>query len=117
MQIGNGPRVKDQVCQLWLAPLFQKSLIIFSDHFFFILDIFLSAALKGWKKSIGFTDKELYTDSFKRKSFKKANILEARQTLKILDVVISSHIISFVNFQTLPNNSEKPKSINLKQKY
>ena len=77
----------------------------------------MSAAPKGWKESIGFSGTELYSDSFKRKSFKKSNILEARQTLKILDVVISSHIISFVNFQALPDNSEKPKSINLKQKY
>ena len=47
----------------------------------------------------------------KKKSLKKSNILEARQTISLSNhVVISSHIIFFffANFQTLPDNSEKP---------
>ena len=42
---------------------------------------------KDRKTSVGFCLKRIH--------LKKSNILEARQTLKILGVVISSHIISF----------------------
>ena len=69
--------------------LFLHSLIILLT-----LDLFLCATLKGWKKSIGFSDAERYAESFKKR-IKKINILEARQTLKILSVAISSDIIYF----------------------
>ena len=55
------------------------------------MDLFSSATPKEWKKSIGFQDPRLYDES----SLKKANIQEACQTLKIIDVAISSHIILF----------------------
>ena len=73
---------------------FQLSLFILADYFL-IFDLFLSSASKGWKESIGFLDAELYAESFGKKLLKKSNIPEARQTLKIVGVVISSHIISF----------------------
>ena len=59
------------------------------------LDLFLSATPKGLIESIGFSDPELHTESFERKSLKKSNIQEACQTLKIIGVVISTYIISF----------------------
>ena len=63
---------------------------------FLNLDLFLSATpTKGWKKSIRFPDPGLYAESFEKKSFKKSNIQEACQTLKVADVAISNHIISF----------------------
>ena len=49
-----------------LAPLFQKLLIILSDHFFLTLDLFSSATPKGWKESIGFPNAELYAKSFEK---------------------------------------------------
>ena len=73
---------------------FQLSLFILADYSL-IFDLFLSSASKGWKESIGFLDAELYAESFGKKLLKKSNIPEARQTLKIVGVVISSHIISF----------------------
>ena len=64
--------------------------------FFILSDLFLRATPKGWKKSIGFPDPGLYAESFeKKKSLKKSNIQEACQTLKIIDVAINSHIITF----------------------
>ena len=62
---------------------------------FLTLDLFLSPTPKGWEESVAFLDAELYAKSFEKNSFKKSNILEAHQTLKILGVAISSHIISF----------------------
>ena len=57
--------------------------------------MFLSATPKVWKEPIGFTDLEPYAESFEKNSVKKSNIQEAHQTLKIIGVVISSHIILF----------------------
>ena len=47
------------------------------------------------EKSIGFSDAELYVESFEKKKIKKSNILETRHTLKILGVAISSHLFFF----------------------
>ena len=58
-------------------------------------DGLLSVTPNVWKESIGFPDPELYAESFEKNSLKKSNIQEARQTLKIIGVAISSHIISF----------------------
>ena len=60
-----GPKIKRS--QVRLAPLFQKSLIIISDHFL-TLGLFLIATPKGWKESIGFPDTELYVKSFEKNS-------------------------------------------------
>ena len=46
--------------------------------------MFLSATPKVWKEPIGFTDPELYAESFEKNSLKKSNIQEAQQTLKII---------------------------------
>ena len=64
---------------------------------FLTLGLFLSATPKRWeKKSIRFPNDEFYAEYFEKKnSLKKLNILEGRQTLKILDVTISSHTTSF----------------------
>ena len=59
---------------------------------FFTLDLFLRGTRK---ESIGFPDAELYAESFEKKSLKKSNIQEARQTLKIIGVAINSHITYF----------------------
>ena len=48
-----------------------------------------------WKENIGFPNAELYAESFEKNLYKKSNIPEVRQNLKILGVTISSHIISF----------------------
>ena len=64
-----GLRSKIKMSQLRLAPLFQKALIIVSDHFL-SLDLLLSGTPKGWKESIGFPDTELYAKSFEKKSLK-----------------------------------------------
>ena len=73
--MGPGPKIKKS--QLWLVPLFRKPHIIVSDSFL-TLDLFFSAAPKGWKESIGFPDTEVYDKSFEKKFIKKSNILEAR---------------------------------------
>ena len=62
------------------------------------MDLFLTATPKVWTESIGFPDSELYGKSFEENSLKKTtttNIQEACQTLKIIGVAISSHIILF----------------------
>ena len=68
-----GPGSKIKRSQLRLAPLFQKPLIILSDHFS-TLDLFLHATPKGWKESIGFLDAELYAKYFEKKFIKKNQI-------------------------------------------
>ena len=60
-----GPGSKIKRSQIRLAALFQKLLIILSDHFL-ILDLFLSATPKGWKESIGFPEAELYAKYFEK---------------------------------------------------
>ena len=84
------PGSKIKRSQLRFAPLFQKPLIILCDHFL-TLDLFLSTTPKRWEESVAFPDAELYANLLKKNSLKKSNILEARQTLKILSVAISSH--------------------------
>ena len=64
------PGSKIKRTQLRLAPLFQKSLVIVSDHFL-TLDLFLNATVKKWKEWMGFADTELYAKSFKKKIIKK----------------------------------------------
>ena len=58
-------------------------------------DLFLSVTCKEWKESIGFPHAELNAESFEKKSLRKSNVLETHQTLKILVVGSSSHIIYF----------------------
>ena len=70
-------------------------LLLYFPTIFLTFDLFLSATPKQWKKSIGFSDPGLYGESFEKKSLKRSNIQEACQMLKIIDVTISSHIISF----------------------
>ena len=60
-----GAKIKKS--QFRVAPLFQKSLIILSDHFL-TLELFLSATPKGWKESVGFPDAELYAKSLEKKN-------------------------------------------------
>ena len=71
-----GLRSKIKMSQLRLAPLFQKALIIVSDHFL-TLDLLLSGTPKGWKESIGFPEQNFMLNLLK-KIVKKSNILEAR---------------------------------------
>ena len=73
--MGSGPKTNRS--QFRLVPLFQKPLIIVSDHFL-TLDLYLSATPKGWKELIGFPDTELNAKSFEKNSLKKSNIIEAR---------------------------------------
>ena len=87
------------------------------------LDLLLGATPKGWKKSIEFPDAELYAKSFfggeKKKSLKKINYSRSlsdpenswcghQQPYNFFSV--------FTDFQTLPDNSGKPKSVDSKQK-
>ena len=65
----------------------------FSDHCFFDFGPILKCHTQAWKELIRFSDAELYAKSFEKK--KKKGFIEARQTLKILGVAISNHIISF----------------------
>ena len=130
VQMGQVPRIKRS--QFSLAPLFQKSLIkgqvlvnqfwsvlilnscfssfsvvFYTSTFFLTLDLFSSARPTGWKDSIGFSDRELHAESFEnKKSFKKSNIQEAFQTMKITSVVFSRHMVTF----------RTPKSVDSKQK-
>ena len=62
--MGPGPKIKRS--QLRSAPLFQKPLIIVSDHFL-TLELFSSAPPpKGWKESIRFANTDLYAKSFEK---------------------------------------------------
>ena len=62
------------------------------------------------KESIGFPDVELYDKSFEKYSLKNSNIPESRQTLKIICVSISSHLISFWFCQFLGTSGQLRKT-------
>ena len=113
-----GPGSKIKRSQLKLEPLFQKPLIIFSDHFL-TLDLFLSATSKWWNESIGFPNAEVFIKSSGKKFIKKIKYSRSssdpensqcghQQPYNLFSV--------FVNIQTLPDNSGKPKSVYSKQK-
>ena len=82
------------------------------------LDAFLSATPKVWKESNRFPDAELYAKSFEKIHLKKSNIQKTRQTLKIIGVAISNHIIYFWFLSIFGHfriTQEKPKSVDSKQ--
>ena len=85
----------------------------FSDHCFFDFGPIFKCHTQAWKELIGFPDAELYAKSFEKK--KKLGFLDARQTLKILGVAISSHIISF-RFLPIPGQLKKTKLFDPMQK-
>ena len=58
-----GPKIKRS--QLRLVPLFQKPLVIVSEHFL-TFHLYFSATPKGWKESIGFPDTELMLNLLKK---------------------------------------------------
>ena len=84
----------------------------FSDHCFFDFGPIFKCHTQAWKELIGFPDAELYAKSFEKK---KLGFLDARQTLKILGVAISSHIISF-RFLRIPGQLKKTKLFDPMQK-
>ena len=77
------------------------------------MDLHLSVTHQVRKESIGFPYSKRFVESFEKKSLKKSNIPETHQILKILSVAISSRI---VDFQTLADNSGKPKFVYSKLK-
>ena len=108
-----GSRIKRS--WLRLVPLFQKPLIIISDLFFFTLGLFLSATHRGWKESVRFPDPELYAKYFEKKSLKNKYFTSSldpecghQQPYSFFSV--------FADFQTLLDNPEKVKSVDLKHK-
>ena len=66
------------------------------------LDLFSSATLKEWKKSIGFQMQNFMLNLLKKKFIKKkSNIQEARQTLKIIGYNLFQ---VFADFRTHSDN-------------
>ena len=71
------------------------SFFILSDNFFNFGPIFKCHTERMEKVNWTSRSRTLCWFFWKKKSLKKSDIQEACQTLKIIDVVISSHIISF----------------------
>ena len=67
------------------------------------------------KDQFDFQTQNFMLNLLKKKFVKKSSILKARQILKILGVTYN-FFSAFDDFRTLPDNSGKPKSVDLKQK-
>ena len=81
---------------------FQTHVVPFLLSFFTLFDFFLTlhlllgATTKGWKESIGFSDSELYAESFEEKKFiNKIKYSRSSQDLDFFGVSISSHVVYF----------------------
>ena len=62
------------------------------------------------KKSTEFLDAEFYAEYFEKKSFKKIKYSRSSPDLE------DSQCAHFADFQTLPDNSGKPNSVDSKKK-
>ena len=65
------------------------------------LHLLLGATTEGWKESIGFSDSELYAESFEEKKFiNKIKYSRTSQDPDFFGVTISSHVVYFRFLQT-----------------